>query len=106
MNNKFLSLTFILFLILFLAGGCNTQTQSKIAATTTTQQNIIITPSCKTDAECIFKEAAYCCGNTKAFIQACFHINETPRDVDCSDITTCPGFLAISDCRCVNNKCV
>lgn len=116
MKNYFFILIFII--ILFIT-GCKTNltqdttpsaTTPTIPSTTTIPLNILKTDvSCKTDAECIFKEAAFCCiGNTKSFVQACFHINETPSDVDCSEVTVCPGFLvpAITDCKCVNNKCV
>ena len=60
---------------------------------------------CNVDNNCVIKPTPYCCGENKGHIDRCFFINDEPEDISCENVMTCPGFLPIDHCECINNVC-
>ena len=62
--------------------------------------------NCQQDSDCILKDTPYCCGDKVEYYKGCYSINETPKEVNCSSNSPCPGLAKITSCECKNNKCI
>lgn len=63
--------------------------------------------SCSSDEDCVLKDKPYCCGNNYPdYRDACFHVNETPKDLTCTSASVCPGVVDEKACKCENGVCV
>lgn len=61
--------------------------------------------TCNSNDDCELKDKPYCCGNDTQYYKSCYHLNETPQEVNCTSSSPCPGIAQINTCKCVNNTC-